>query len=199
MQKSDYKSLEQDVKFKRAYLSKIPWWKNILLVSPTLLLFVGIAGIVHFSSSDMLFSWRSSPYIGIFVLGALWLRYVKNHLQKSFLKRHKSFLCCIAVQIGEKEGYYYYLFSKGEQRYNKHQAEKTASAISFEQLPEQILSDAKKRSIPIAESNTDDVRLYAIAKNTIMKEYKKSDKHTIIPLVYVADKHIFPINQKFIK
>lgn len=199
---SDYKSLEKDVKFKRAYLNKIPWWKSALLISPSLLLFVGVVGIIHFSRIELLYSWRSVPYIAIFLLGALWLRYIKSHLQKKILNKGKSFLCCMGSVIGEKNGYYYFLFTKDDKRHHSHWIQKIASSIDFSQISEELLLKAEKEvvSLPLSNDN-DESKLYlrAIAKNVVTKEYKTIDNKTIVPLVYISDKYVFPGKQKFTK
>lgn len=197
MAKVDYAHLEKNVKFKRYYLNRIAWWKNISLISPILLLFVGLAGILYYSSVDKLYSWVTLPYALVFLFGLIILRYVKSALQKKLLNDKGAFLCCASFLLQESEGYGYYVFST-ENRFSESWIEKQAALIDWDSISTEQKKEARKHTVEIPIEDGKVILMKAISLGKIYKEYACKTTPQKISLLYINPKNVFLIKQKYL-
>lgn len=197
MKPSQYKDMETDLLFKRRYLSKIAWWKSILLIAPTLLLFVGIAGVIYVVQNEAIASWYMIPYAVVFVMGAAWLKAVKKHLQDKLLKDNERFLVCAARAIADKGGYYYFIFTKESKRHNEALINKLGEEIDFTSLSDDDLLAARKRIIEVATQEEEStIYIKAVSVNNVLKTNRENLRTGITPLLYVSPTNVFVIRRK---
>ena len=197
MAKIDYPNLEKNAKLRRFYLNKIAWWKNASIISPVLLIFTGVMGIVYYSNTDDLYAWHTLPYAIVFVLGVIFLLYVKSTLKKRFLNNKDSFLCCASCLVGEQKGYGYYVYST-DNRYSESWIEKQAKGLPLNDFTKEQLQLAKKKSIPLKNLDSPQVYLRAVSLAKVLKDYGTKTTPQKIVLLYVTDKYCFPVKLKFI-
>lgn len=134
MKPNDYAKLEKDNNFKKNYLKETTWWKSVLVVAPACLLFIGLAGMLYLFHLDKLLSLYIIPYVLIFLIGTIWLKAIKKHLQKTIMTKPNSFQICIAVPIEEKNGYMCAAFVNDTHRYNKHYVNNIVTNLSEDEL-----------------------------------------------------------------
>lgn len=197
MAKIDYPKLEKNAKMKRYYLNKIAWWKNLSIISPILLITIGVIGIVYYSNIDSLYQWHTLPYAIVFILGVIVLLAVKSGLQKKYLNNKDAFLCCAAYLIGEYKGYGYFIYST-ENRYSDSWIEKQAKSLSFDEIPDEIKKKAIKTNVQIDINEDIKVLLKAVNLAKLHKNYGTKLTPNKIVMLYVTEKSSFPIKLKFL-
>lgn len=197
MKPSDYKKLEDNTTFKRYYMRKTAWWKSFLLLAPTLLLFVGLAGIMHMAYNDRIWTLYCLPYIIVFALGTIWLKGIKKYIQETLINRSGSFLVCAGRSLGESEGRHYFIYSKENKRHNEVLINKLAEELTIESFSEEQLEQAKKSSIAIEVTDIDtEIYLRAIPTNDVLKANRENIAIGITPLLYISSKDMFVIRNK---
>lgn len=200
MKSSQYKELEKDKKFKKYYLQKTSWWQDYLLVPSIPLLFIGLAGIMYMASNDRLWTWYTIPYILIFIFGTILLKGAKKHVQGKILSNKGSFLACAARAIGDKEGRYYFIFSKSNKRHNESLINDLADNLSIDSFTEEELSKAKKEKTAISTTEEDtQIYLVGIKVDKVLKTNKENLGTGITPLIYISPKEVFVIRNKDLK
>lgn len=188
MKTGEYSKLEKDIDFKKTYLNSTLWWKSILLVPPVCLLFVGLLGILYLFSYDKLVSWYVAPYLLLFILGTIWLKAIRKHLQKAMLAAQGAFRICVAKSVGEQNGYVYTLFVNNEKRHNQHFITRLAESLSADEL--MANAAAKKKNILLHDEESDTafyLRAYPIKdlnkKNPLWKD------EGCFPVLYINEKY----------
>lgn len=197
MRPNEYKNLEQDQLFKRRYLGNILWWKNFLLIAPSLLVFIGLAGVLYMAQDGQIKSWYVVPYVVVFVLGLIWVKAVKKYLQDKLLKDKERFLACAARSIGDKGGYYYFIFTKDSKRHNEALINQLAAEVDINNLTAEDLTTAKKQMVEIKTSEQETpIYIKAFTKGNISRTNSQQIGIGITPLLYVSPKNIFVIRKK---
>ncbi|MDU1889774.1 MAG: hypothetical protein E6767_03710 [Dysgonomonas sp.] len=134
MKPNDYLKLEKDNSFKLDYLKKTLWWKNILFIAPSCLLFIGLVGLLFLFKNNSLVSWYVIPYLLLFVIGTIWLKAIKKHVQKSQLNAEGSFFICLAKPIAENGGYVYAAFVNSQKRHDKYYISNLVESVDSESI-----------------------------------------------------------------
>lgn len=198
MKPSDCVQLEKSKPFKRDYLKGIYWWKSILLIAPACFLFVGLAGVIYLLEEQMLATWYVIPYVAFFVVGTIWLKAVKKHLQDKVLNAEGTFLVCMAARFLEKDGYVSVVFTTGDKRHDNHFIKKIANKLSSgNNLSETDLTASRKKALPQHddESGTDFyVRTYFHA-NLSRRNAHWRDEDTF-PILYINPKKVEVIKKR---
>ena len=147
--------------------------------------------------NDKLWDWYSIPYIAILVIGAIWLKAIKNHLQKKILNDKDKFLTCAARAIGDKGGYYYFIFSTGSKRHNETLINQLAESLDINSISEEQLSASKKQMVEISTMETETtIYMKAISVNRVLKTNRENIRTGVTPLLYISPKDIFVIRRK---
>lgn len=200
MKPSEYKKLEEDKNFKRYYMRKTMWWKSFLLLAPTCLLFIGLAGILHMAYNDRIWTLYSIPYIIVFALGTIWLKGIKKYIQNKILSKKDSYLACAAKNLGDNKGRYYFIFSKDNKRHNENLINQLAEELNLESFTEEQLNQAKKTAIAITTSETEtQMYLRGLTVGYVLKANRQNISGGITPLLYVSEKDVFVIRHKDLK
>ena len=197
MAKIDYTNLEKNTKLRRFYINKVAWWKNFSMVSPILLIFIGVVGLVYYSNAESLYSWHTLPYAIAFAFGIILLLYVKSSLKKKFLNNKDSFLCCASYLIEEYQGYGYYVYSTTN-KYSESWIEKQGKDLTLADFSEEQTKQARKQSVSVKASDDTQLSLRAISLAKLHKEYRTKTTPTKIVLLYITDKYCFPVKDKFL-
>lgn len=197
MKPSEYKKLEDNKPFKRHYMNKTLWWKNFLIIAPACLIFIGLAGIMHMSYNDRLWTLISIPYIVVFALGTIWLKAIKKYIQDRILSKTDSYLACAAKNLGNYKGRYYFVFSKDSKRHNEPLINQLGQELSIDSFSEEQLNSAKKASIEI-ETSEKETQMYlrGLTVGYVTKANKQSVSEGITPLLFVSLKDVFVIREK---
>lgn len=197
MNPENYANLEKDYSFKKSYLNNTLWWKNVLMVPPTLLLFIGLAGILYLFQLDKLVSLYIIPYLILFVVGTVLLKAIKKHIQKSKMTVAGSFHICLAKPIWEKSGFVYTIFTNDTHRHNKHYINNLANKISAEILAEEYGLSPKNKSVLIHDDdNNSDYYIRIFEAKDISKRNKSWREDYVIPVLYIDDKYTFIVKKK---
>lgn len=197
MKPEDYAKLEKDYSFKRSYLNNTPWWKNLLMVPPILFLFVGLAGILYLFHLDQLISLYLIPYLVFFVIGTIWLKAAKRHIQKGKMAVPGSFHICLAKPIWEKSGLVYAIFTNDTHRHNKHYINNLANKMSAESFAGENSSSPKNQSLPVHdEENNADYYIRIFEAKDISKYNSSWREDYIFPVLYIDDKYTFVVKKK---
>lgn len=198
MKQDDYSRLEKNYDFKRNYLKETKWWASPLFIAPALLLFVGLVGIIYLLRNDMLLSLYLIPYLLIFVVGTIWLKAVKKHIQKTMIKKDGSFLICIAHPVAEKNGNVYAVFSTDRYRHNRHYLNNAAKSLSGNDST--MNEDARKKSILVHDDESGaDMYLRAFPVKDVKKRNKDWYKEDNFPVLFIDEKNVCIIKDKDFK
>ncbi|MDH6309886.1 hypothetical protein M2451_002257 [Dysgonomonas sp. PFB1-18] len=197
MKQDDYAKLEKDQQFKKDYLNRTMWWKSVLMVPPVCFLFVGLVGILYLYKQDLLISWYITPYLILFVIGTVWLKAIKKHIQKTKMEVDGAFRVCLASPVGEKGGYTYLVYANDSHRHNKYYVKTLAKDIDFADLSEKYTDSVKKKQVSVQNSENNE-SYYVVAYKT--KDVEKCNKDAltdeIIPLLYIDDNNTLIIKKK---
>ncbi|MBK5720511.1 hypothetical protein JGH11_06470 [Dysgonomonas sp. Marseille-P4677] len=197
MKPNDYAKLEKDYSFKMSYLKNTQWWKTILMLPPVCFLFVGLIGILYLFNNDMLVSWYIIPYLIFFVIGTIWLKTMKKHLQKTMMATEGSFHICLAKPIGEKGGYVYTVFANNSRRHDKYNIINLAKELSLDDILDKHKESFKKKSILIHnEDNDSDFFIRAFFNNDLTKRNPDWREDNLFPVLYINDKDTFIVKKK---
>ena len=198
MKTNEYSKLEKDYDFKRSYLNKTLWWKNILMVAPVCFLFAGLVGILYLFNSDLLVSFYTIPYLTLFIIGTIWLKAMKKHLQKVVMAREGAFHICLAASVGDKDGYTYAIFVNNTRRYDKYYITNLAKEISLHDFLTKNDAPFKHKAILIHDEESDtDMYMRAYPKKEIAnKNIGWSTDEGYFPVLYINDKDVPVIKRK---
>lgn len=196
MQVGDYKKLENNKALKRIYLNKTLWWLKLAMLSPVLLIFIGLAGVIHFIRLELTSNYFMYAYAAVFILGLIWLKYVKRYLQDKALTDVERINIVPSLKLTTKSGRDYLLFLQGDKRHNEALLKKLKESIVESSIDEAIYNKAKK--VPQHIELLDDSSLYltAIGKVQIIRAYKNSSIPNFIPLILIDKKEVFAIKAK---
>ncbi|MDR0824523.1 MAG: hypothetical protein LBN74_05475 [Prevotella sp.] len=198
MKQNDFAKLEKDNDFRKSYLNRTMWWKNILMIAPVCFLFAGLTGILYLFNIDMLFSLYIIPYLILFIIGTIWLKAIKKHLQKVAMVAQGAFHVCLAASVGDKDGYTYAVFVNDTHRYDKYYITNLAKEISLQELLAKNNAPFRKKAVSIHhdESNTD-MYMRAYPKKEIAKRNAGwSLNEGYFPVLYINDKDVPVVRRK---
>lgn len=195
MKQDDYSRLEKSYDFKRNYINETKWWASPLFIAPALLLFVGLVGILYLFRSDMLVSLYIIPYLLIFMVGTIWLKAVKKHIQKTMIKKEGSFLICVAHPVSEKNGYLYSIFTTDRYRHNKHYLNNIVKSLSESNITDN--EQAKNKAIVMHDEESDtDYYVKAFPIKDIKKRNKDWKSEDNFPVLFIDEKYVSIIKAK---
>lgn len=198
MKPNDYAALEKDYNFKKSYLNKTLWWKNLSMLPPVLIMFIGLAGLLYLFQYDKLYSLYAIPYVLLFAIGTIWLKAMKRYLQKAAMAVPGAFHVCLAATIGQKKDILYTVFVNNTRRYDKHYITNLAQNISLHE----ILSDNKepflKKAVLIHDKESDtDIYVRAYAKKNVVKQNAGwSLGEGYFPVLFIDEKNVPVIKRK---
>lgn len=198
MKPNDYATLEKDYDFKKSYLNNTLWWKNLSMLPPVLIIFIGLAGLLYLFQYDKLYSLYAIPYVLLFAVGTIWLKAMKKHIQKAAMAIPGAFHICLAATIGEKNGYLYAAFVNNTRRYDKYHTINLVKEISLHDLLSENKAPFKKRAVTIhdKESDTDIyVRAY-IKKDVVKRNAGWSLDEGYFPVLFINEKDVPVIKRK---
>lgn len=197
MKPNDYAKLEKDYSFKKNYLKNTPWWKTILMLPPVCFLFVGLIGILYLFNNEMLASWYIIPYLAFFVIGTIWLKAMKRHIQKTMMATEGSFHVCLAKSIGEKDGYVYSAFTNDSRRHDKYNIINIAKELSLDEILSKQNEPFKKKTVLVQdEVNGTNIYIRAYFNNDITKRNPDWRENELFPVLYINDKYTFIVKKK---
>ena len=197
MKPNDYAKLEKDYSFKKSYLKNTLWWKTILMLPPVCFLFVGLIGILYLFNNEMLASWYIIPYLAFFVIGTIWLKAMKRHIQKTMMATEGSFHVCLAKSIGEKDGYVYSAFTNDSRRHDKYNIINIAKGLSLDEILSKQNEPFKKKTVLVQdEENGTNIYIRAYFNNDITKRNPDWHENELFPVLYINDKYTFIVKKK---
>lgn len=115
--------LEKSPKLKKRIFGK-SIWKNYAIVPPSLLLFVGIFGMIYLLNLDKLISVYTIPFAVIFILGTILFKATKRHIVTKRISDNETFIVCLAIPFVTEGKKATLLFSTSKNRNNKYYLEK---------------------------------------------------------------------------
>lgn len=198
MKPNDYAVLEKDYNFKRSYLNKTLWWKNLAMLPPVLILFIGLAGLLYLFQYDKLYSLYAIPYILLFAVGTIWLKAMKKHLQKAAMAVPGAFHVCLASTIGEKKDILYAVFVNNTRRYDKYYITNLAQNISLHEILSENKASFYKKAVLAHDKESDsDVYVKAYAKKDVVKQNAGwSLDEGYFPVLFINEKDVPVIKRK---
>lgn len=161
--------LENNYKFKKNVFGK-GIWKNYSFIPPSLLLFVGILGIMYLLQMDKLLTWHSIPFFAVFLAGTIWFKATKKYLIEKKISEATSFLVCLCVPFGRKGNDSVFLFSTGKNRNNKYYLEKEKKDAS-DKYPDCDFVNVRNKAV-----GTDQPELYLTMISSAQKR-RLADKN----------------------
>lgn len=198
MKPTDCVKLENDKSFKREYAGRIQWWCNFLFVAPSLIMFLGLAGMLYLFKLDMLVSWYTLPFVIFFMLGTIWLKAVKRHIMKTLIEKEGAFLVCPATLYEDDGKYSFFIFSNGDKRHNAHYAKTFADSLRSSSQDIASEKDAARRSIVTLQSPDSDETF--CMKAFLHKDIRRCNaawtEKEPLPLLYVDNKNLFIIKKR---
>ena len=189
MKPTEYVKLEKDKSFKYSYFGAAKWWKNFSLVPPVILLFGGLIGVVFLLNTGRLATWYVVPYIVLFVLGTVWFKATKKHLQKQLMDSEDAFRVCSAAVAGEGEGYVYAVYTTGDKRHNEYYIDGIADRLDVASLTAEQLAKAKKKAITLHDDETGtDFALRAYFHSNISRRNPDWRDNNSFPLICIHNR-----------
>ncbi len=198
MKPNDYAALEKDSNFKKSYLSKTLWWKNLSMLPPVLIMFVGLAGLLYLFQYDKLYSLYAIPYILLFAVGTIWLKALKTYLQKAAMAAPEAFHVCLAATVGEKKDVLYAVFVNNTRRYDKYYITNLAQNVSLHEILSEYKEPFFKKAILIHDKESDtDIYVKAYEKKHVVKENAGwSLDEGYFPVLFIDEKNVPVIKRK---
>lgn len=189
--------LENDIPFKKDYLNKISWWKSPLIIAPSLLLFLGLAGMIYLTRYDMLLTPYLIPFVLVFLAGTIWLKAVKKHLQKIRLDDEKAFKVCMAHPVAQERGYTCFVFETEQKRHNSFYIKQLSANLN---IHTDNLYLYKKRPI-LQNDPVSGISYYIIAYQTtnVHKQNSSWKEGAPLPVLYVDHLNVFVIKGKYLQ
>lgn len=171
--------LESSQKLKKKILGK-GIWKNYSFIPPSMVLFVGILGLIYLFRMDYLMTIYSIPFIVIFALGTVWFKATKKYLVSKKMEESTVFLVCMCLPLVKKDKKTIYFFSTGKNRNNKYYLEKEKKDL-IERSDDLVSFDERKQIMQIDETD-----LYI----TAIQPPKKSNQLNEIYWIIYSDNNI---------
>lgn len=198
MKPNDCAALEKDYNFKKSYLNKTLWWKNLSMLPPVLIMFVGLAGLLYLFQYDKLYSLYAIPYILLFAVGTIWLKAMKQYLQKAAMATPGAFHVCLAATIGEKKDVLYAVFVNNTRRYDKYYITNLAQNISLHEILSENKAPFHKKAILIHDKESDtDIYVRAYVKRDVVKQNAGwSLDEGYFPVLFIDEKNVPVIKRK---
>lgn len=169
------------------------------MISPICFLFVGLAGILYLFHYDKLVSLYIIPYLLLFVVGTIWLKAIKRHIQKTMMAVEGAFHVCLAKPIEDRDGYIYVVFVNDAHRHDRHYASKLVQSIESTQdkLMNEYHALARKKSVLIKD---DDIGSHFYVRAYLMKDIDKLnatwEQDDYFPVLFIDEKDTFVIKKK---
>ncbi|MBB4037410.1 hypothetical protein GGR21_003327 [Dysgonomonas hofstadii] len=200
MRADDYAKLEKDIKFKKSYLSNTTWWKDGAIIAPIVLMFGGLVGILYLFNMDKLISISAIPYLLLFAVGTILFKAIKMNLQKRKMAEPGAFHICVAVPVGEENGYTYAVFTNDTHRYNKHYIKNIAKETLLDSIPETDKITCRKKTI-LAErpEQGDKYCIRAYKTKDINKQNINWRNDDYFPVLFIDENNTPVIKSKDIK
>ncbi|WP_163356864.1 hypothetical protein [Dysgonomonas sp. 25] len=198
MKAADCVKLEDKTIFKKEYLKQTGWWKNYSFIPPSLLLFLGLAGLIYLTKAEMLVTFYSIPFVLVFLLGTIWMKAVKKHIRDAKFNHPETFRVCLAQPVTTINGYTCLVFTLGQKRHNAFFAKQLAEEISVD---ENTLS-LYKNKVQKQHVQSVDADCYVIAYPTSIIHKKNplwDENKEVLPLLYVDEKNVLVIKGKDLK
>ena len=193
MKSTIFADLEKDKKFKRANMPLSAIYKNILVIAPILLIFIGLLGVLFLLEKNQLISYYSIYYIICFILGTIWLKSIRQYIANKNINKENSYLVCWGVPFKEDKKRIYLLFSTSAKRHDKYYIEnisKKADTIPTAKKDGYIkLIDIEK------EKNICSV---SIAKSIIKRRNPNWVYPENLPILYIDDRHVVPVSGRYL-
>lgn len=196
MQAGDYKKLENNKALKRIYLNKTLWWLKLAMLSPVLLIFIGLAGVIHFIRLELTSNYLMYVYAVVFVLGLVWLKYVKRYLQDKALTDVELINIVPSLKLTTKSGRDYLLFLQGGKRHNEALLKKLHESFDQSRLDEIIYNKSKKTPQLLELIDDSSLYLIAVGKVQVARAYKNCSIPNFLPLILIDKKDTFVIKAK---
>lgn len=198
MKPNDYAALEKDYDFKKSYLNQTLWWKNLAMLPPVLILFVGLAGLLYLFQYEKLFSLYAIPYIVLFAIGTIWLKAMKKYLQKATMALPGAFHVCLAATIGEKDDVLYAVFVNNTRRYDKYYITNLAQSLSLHEILSEYKEPFRKKAVLIHDKESDtDIYVRAYVRKDVVKQnagWSLDDGY--FPVLFIDEKNVPVIKRK---
>lgn len=144
--------LENSTKLKKKVFGR-NIWKNYAFIPPSIVMFVGILGIVYLLNLDKLVSLYSIPFILIFFIGTIWLKSTKRYLVNQKIENTDEFLICLSIPFLTRDKKTVILFSSGKNRNNRYFLEKEKKDILADENIETILKNIDSKPKQINDTN----------------------------------------------
>lgn len=198
MKPNDYAALEKDYNFKRNYLNKTLWWKNLPMLPPVLIMFIGLAGLLYLFQYDKLLSLYTIPYVLLFAVGTIWLKAMKKHLQKAAMAVPGAFHVCLAATIGEKQDTLYAVFVNNTRRYDKYYITNLARNMSLHEILLENEALFYKKAVLIHDKENDtDIYVRAYAKRNVIRQNAGwSFDEGYFPVLFIDEENVPVIKRK---
>jgi len=177
--------LENSTKLKKKILSK-GIWKSYSFIPPSLVLFVGILGLIYLFRMDYLLTNYSIPFVVIFAIGTIWFKSTKRYLVNKRIADSTVFLVCLCIPLKKSGKNTIFLFSTGKNRNNKYYLEKEKRDL-LERYNDLELFNEKDKAVKI-----DGTDLYTM----ITQPPKASGSDEIYWIVYSGDENINFLSSK---
>lgn len=197
MKPTEYIKLENDKIFKKKYLRETRWWLDFAVIPPSLILFLGLFGLLYLAEINLLLSYYSIPLAIVFTLGTIWLKSVKRYIQNKNLENTNAFKVCLSVLVGKDKKYSYFIFTNGEKRHNEYFIKEVlkAAEINYKSI------DCKKkvRSINIDKITEEPCFIKAYQTTEIKKQNINWRENESLPILYINKSNTFIIKGKDLK
>jgi len=166
--------LEKSDKLKKKVFGK-NIWKNYAILPPSLLLFIGIFGLIYLLNLDMLISLYSIPFVILFILGTIWFKATKKYLTNKKISESQLFVVCLAIPLIKEGKKTILVFSTGKNRNNKYYLEKEKKDLLEKQTDYININD-------ITPTDKDDIFLMPLptTKRFQIASNKPADEHWLI-------------------
>lgn len=195
MKPVDCVKLENDKKFKKKYLVRTAWWKNLAVVAPSLILFLGLFGLLYLTKYDMLLSYYSIPFVIVFLFGTIWLKSVKRYVQNKKMEDVDAFKVCFAKSVKKDKRYTYFIFTKGQKRHNEYFIKELSRIVDVDKQTINCKKKAVSLNLP---DDLSEEACFIIAYPTldIKKQNVNWDENCILPILYIDNENVFIIKGK---
>lgn len=190
-------SLENDRGFKLTHMKRTPYWINFLFVAPICFLFLGLAGLLYLLKLDLLLSWYAILFGVFFAFGTIWIKAVKRHLLKTKVDDPQNFRVCIAVPVGEKDGYSYFVFTNDKKRHNEYYISEIAEELPFDYFSDSQIKQARKSALLIEDEELDtDVYFKGFPSKEILRKDAQRSYDDCLPVLAIDTKQVSIIARK---
>ncbi|MDH6353971.1 hypothetical protein M2132_000291 [Dysgonomonas sp. PH5-45] len=194
MKSTVLENLEKDNKFKRLFVPRSYILKNLAMVAPACLLFLGLFGVIYLQNINQLVSWYAIPYIVIFAVGTVWLKAVRQHITRTAINKEGAFLVCWAAPVEVKDKKQYFIFSTGSRRHDRYYIENLRKESGSEKCMEKASSVKHGKAIPIEN----DIYISALKATDLKRKNPRKDDSESFPVLYVDDKHIYCVQGRYL-